>query len=77
MSAGRPPLVTRLCAAGAVLAVAGTYLAARIDFVRRHRPNMPGARYWLPQLTHVWLPGLGLALGLALGAYVAHVLRRR
>ena len=78
MSSDPPPrLLVRLSAAGAVVALAGTYLAARVDFVRRHRPNIPARSYWLPQLTHIWLPGLSLAVVLALTATFAHVRRRR
>jgi hypothetical protein len=59
----------------AVLTVAGTYLAAQIDFLRRHTlgfPPIEPKRYWWPQLTHIWMPGLGAALVLGLAAFVLH-----
>jgi hypothetical protein len=62
----------------AVLAVAGTYLAAQIDFVRRHTlgfPPLDVRRYWVLQLQFIWVRGLGGALLLALAAFVLH--RRR
>jgi hypothetical protein len=65
----------RVLAALAVLTVAGTYLAAQIDFLRRHTLGFPPVepkRYWWPQVTHIWLPGLGAALVLALAAFVLH-----
>jgi hypothetical protein len=64
----------RLLGALAVLCAAGTYVAAQIDFVRRHHPGIAPRRYWWPQLTQIWVPGLALALGL--GA-VAWFLARR
>jgi hypothetical protein len=64
----------RLAATGAVLAVAGTYLAAQVDYVRRHRPGVSPERYLVPQLTQIWLPGLALAATLAV---ITIVLRRR
>jgi hypothetical protein len=77
----RPPaersvlLPVRVLSALAVLTLAGTYLAAQIDFLRRHTlgfPPIEPKRYWLPQVTHIWLPGIGAALLLALGAFVLH-----
>ena len=62
----------RLLAALATLSLSGTYLAAQIDFVRRHSPGMAPARYWLPQLTRIWLPGLAATLIFALGAFALH-----
>jgi hypothetical protein len=65
----------RLLAALAVLTAAGTYLAAQIDFLRRHTlgfPPIEPKRYWWPQFTHIWLPGLGAALLLAGTAFVLH-----
>jgi hypothetical protein len=67
-----PRRAVRVFAALAVMAAAGTYLAARIDFVRRHRPSLPPARYWWPQLTKIWAPGLAGALALAAIAFVLH-----
>jgi hypothetical protein len=80
-AAPKPPaaraieLGTRVLVALAVLTVAGTYLAAQIDFLRRHTlgfPPIEPRRYWLPQVTHIWLPGLGAALALGLGAFLLH-----
>jgi hypothetical protein len=70
--------VVRILAALAVLAVAGTYLAAQIDFVRRHTlgfPPLDVRRYWVPQLKLIWARGLGAALLLAAAAFLLH--RRR
>lgn len=71
MNGRRRSFLALVLRAGAVLAVAGTYLAARIDFVQRHRPGIEPARYYLPQLVHVWLPGLGLAAALLVAALLA------
>jgi hypothetical protein len=62
----------RLLAALATLSLPGTYLAAQIDFVRRHSPGMAPGRYWIPQLTRVWLPGLAATLIFALAAFALH-----
>jgi hypothetical protein len=56
----------------ACLAFACTFLAAQIDFVRRHHFGIAPEKYWLPQLFHIWLPGLGLALVLGTLAFVLH-----
>jgi len=76
------PLDRRVRVLGAlsVLTVAGTYLAAQIDFLRRHTLGFPPVepkRYWWPQFTHIWVPGLGAALVLALAAFVLHRRNRR
>jgi hypothetical protein len=80
-AARRPPLEppvdrrVRVLAGLAVLTVAGTYLAAQVDFLRRHTVGFPPIdprRYWLPQVTHIWAPGLGAALVLAAAAFVLH-----
>ena len=75
-TAPRPTdLRVRVLAALAVLTVAGTYLAAQIDFLRRHTLGFPPVeprRYWWPQVTHIWLPGLGAALVLGVAAFVLH-----
>ena len=77
----RPPAArpvdrrVRVLAGLSVLAIAGTYLAAQIDFLRRHTlgfPPIEPKRYWWPQITHIWLPGLGAALLLAAGAFLLH-----
>jgi hypothetical protein len=54
------------------LSLPGTYLAAQIDFVRRHHPGLPPPKYWLPQLTRIWLPGLTATLICALCAFALH-----
>ena len=77
----RPPVTrpldlrVRVLAALSVLTLVGTYLAAQIDFLRRHTlgfPPIEPRRYWLPQITHIWAPGLGAAAILALAAFVLH-----
>ena len=62
----------RILAALATLGLPGTYLAAQIDFVRRHSPGIAPERYWLPQLTRIWLPGLAATLIFALAAFALH-----
>lgn len=62
----------RLLAALASLSLPGTYLAAQVDFVRRHSPGMAPGRYWIPQLTRIWLPGLAVTLIFALCAFALH-----
>ena len=62
----------RILAALATLGLPGTYLAAQIDFVRRHHPGLPPLKYWLPQLTRIWLPGLTATLIFALAAFALH-----
>jgi len=75
-----PDRRARVLGALAVLTVAGTYLAAQIDFLRRHTlgfPPIEPKRYWWPQFTHIWAPGLGAALVLGLAAFVLHRRNRR
>ena len=55
----RAEQAVRVFASLALLALVGTYVAAQVDFVRRHHPGVTPARYWLPQLSQIWLPGLG------------------
>ena len=62
----------RVLAALATLSLPGTYLAAQIDFVRRHSPGIAAARFWLPQLIRIWLPGLAATLIFALCAFALH-----
>jgi predicted NAD/FAD-binding protein len=62
----------RILGALATLSLAGTYLAAQIDFLRRHRPGLAPERYWTPQVSHIWLPGLAAALIFALAAFALH-----
>jgi hypothetical protein len=61
----------------ALLAVVATYVAAQVDFLRRHHPGIMPARYWLPQLRTIWAPGLGLALISAAAAFAVHLWSRR
>ena len=63
----------RVFASLALLALVGTYVAAQVDLVRRHHPGVAPARYWLPQLSQIWLPGLAAA---AMRAAVAFALER-
>lgn len=58
-----------LAATAAVLTVAGTYVAAQIDYVRRHTPGVSPARYLAPQARVIWLPGLALAAALGVLAW--------
>jgi hypothetical protein len=62
----------RIAAAASALSVAATFLAAQVDFARRHRIGISPERYWKPQLTRIWLPGLATALVLAVIAFVLH-----
>jgi hypothetical protein len=57
----------------ALLALVGTYVAAQVDFVRRHHPGVDPVIYWLPQVEQIWLPGLA---GTAVLAVVAFALER-
>jgi hypothetical protein len=68
---------SRVLASAALLAVALTFLAAQVDFVRRNRIGIAPERYWRPQLLQIWLPGLGLALVLLALAFVLHRRGRR
>ncbi len=70
----RPDRAGRVAAALSLLAAVGTYLAAQIDFYRRHRPGIEPLSYWRPQLMQVLLPGVAAT---ALLAMVAFVLCRR
>jgi hypothetical protein len=62
----------RVLAALATLALSATYLATQIDFVRRHHPGIAPAQYWIPQVSHIWLPGLAATLVFALAAFALH-----
>jgi len=64
--------LSRTLAALATLSLAATYLAAQIDFVRRHHPGIAPERYWLPQVSHIWLPGLAVTLIFAVAAFALH-----
>ena len=67
----------RVLAALALLAVAGTFLAAQVDFARRNHIGITPEHYWRPQLLQIWLPGLGLSLVLLVLAFVLHRRGRR
>jgi hypothetical protein len=67
----------RVFASLALLALIGTYVAAQVDFVRRHHPGVPPARYWLPQLSQIWMPGLAGTAVLVLVAFVLERYARR
>jgi hypothetical protein len=73
---GASPSV-RLFATLAVVALVATYVAAQVDFLRRHKPGIAPLRYWLPQARLIWGPGLALALVCALTAFALHRWRRR
>jgi hypothetical protein len=62
----------RTLAALATLSLPATYLVAQIDFVRRHSPGILPQRYWLPQLTRIWLPGLAATLIFSVSAFALH-----
>ena len=65
----------RVFASLALLSFAATFLAAQIDFARRNHIGIEAERYWRPQVLQIWAPGLGLALVLAVVAFLLH--RRR
>lgn len=77
MNTPAPKRAPRILAGLAVLALAATFLLAQIDFLRRHRIGIAPERYWWPQLLQIWLPGVGVALGLAGLALVLHRRGRR
>jgi hypothetical protein len=62
----------RILGALATLCLPATYLAAQIDFVRRYSIGIAPQRYWLPQFTHIWAPGLAATIILALAAFALH-----
>ena len=71
-SALRPSRVVSVLAAAAVLTLVATYVVAQVDYVRRHQPGIDPTKYWLPQLTQIWLPGLCAALVFAAAAFMLH-----
>ena len=73
----QPNLAVRLLATLALAAFVTTYVATEVDLVRRHFPGIEPAKYWLPQLRQITLPGLAAALLCAVLAYTLHRLRRR
>jgi hypothetical protein len=83
-SSSQPPVprtrlgqAVQVVASLALLALVGTYVAAQVDFVRRHHPGVAPARYWLPQLSQIWLPGLGAVAVLTMVAFVLERYARR
>ncbi len=62
----------RVLGALATLSLPATYLAAQIDFVRRHTIGIAPQRYWLPQFTHIWGPGLAATIIFGLAAFALH-----
>ncbi len=71
------PRGPRLFASLAVLSFAATFLAAQIDFARRHHIGISLERYLWPQLRQIWLPGLGTTAVFAMVALVLHRRGRR
>jgi hypothetical protein len=72
-----PGRAVRVLATLALLALVGSYVAAQVDFLRRHQPGIPPLRYWLPQIRTIWAPGLALAVVCAVAALILHRLKRR
>jgi hypothetical protein len=72
-----PGRAVRVLATLAVLALVGSYVAAQVDFLRRHQPGIPPVRYWLPQLRTIWGPGLAAAAVCAAAALILHRWGRR
>ena len=52
------PRLSRVFWAFTVLTLAGTFVFSQIDYLRRQQPGMDPAKYWMPQLSHIWLPGI-------------------
>ena len=73
----RAEQAVRVFASLALLALVGTYVAAQVDLVRRHHPGVDPVRYWLPQLSQIWLPGLAGAAVLAAVAFALERYARR
>jgi hypothetical protein len=67
----------RVLATLSLLALVATYVAAQVDFLRRHKPGIPPLKYWLPQARLIWAPGLALALVCAAAAFALHRWGRR
>jgi hypothetical protein len=67
----------RVCATVALLTVAGTYVAAQVDFLRRHQPGVAPETYWIPQLLQIWAPGLAAAGLFAITAMILHRWQQR
>ncbi len=69
--------MTRVFAALSVMIAVGTFVAAQIDYIRRHYPGIPPMKYWLPQTFYIWGPGLGAAVGLGMVAFALERQRHR
>ncbi len=74
---GTAVLAVRVLATLAVLALVGSYVAAQVDFLRRHQPGITPLRYWIPQLRTIWGPGLAVALACGAVAFALHRWWRR
>lgn len=75
--AERPPALARWSLGLAIGTAVATYLAAQVDFWRRHRPGVAPNIYLAPQLWQIWVPGLAIASGLALVALMSLRAARR
>jgi len=62
----------RIFASLAALSFAATFLAAQIDFARRHHIGISTQRYLWPQVLQIWLPGLATTAVLAMVALILH-----
>lgn len=70
MSSITPRFAARLLASLAVVVFAATFVAAQMDFVRRHRPGIAPQVYLQPQALQVLAPGFGLGAALAFSAWL-------
>jgi hypothetical protein len=77
--AGVPRLAraVRICATVALVTIVGTYVAAQVDFLRRHSPGIAPEVYWTPQIRQIWMPGLAVGVAFALGAMILHRWQQR
>jgi hypothetical protein len=71
------PRGPRIFASLAVLSFAATFLAAQIDFARRHQIGISLERYLWPHLLQIWLPGTGATAAFAVVALILHRRDRR
>jgi hypothetical protein len=77
LAAPRLGLAVRLCATVALLTIVGTYVAAQVDFLRRHQPGIAPETYWIPQLLQIWAPGLAVGTLFAVSAVILHRWQQR